>query len=314
MLSLCLRPSLSIRPSNQRRALLGRPLPALGLVLLAFGATACRGESHRAFHLLIVSVGALDDAALDAVDPKLHPNLHAWKQISTRYSRVQVEHPDGLATTASQFTGLRAEEHGAGFATEGGEAGQHPLDAEQTPMAEYFIEHGYNPGAIVGGETFFDPKFGLDQGFREYEWIPADAEATALLGVDWIDSHIKQPFYCFVGLPTDPNANQETRLAQIDRALGHLLGSLTRHGIMDSALVVVTANRPSTPHAPIPLGIKAPRQSQKAQDSREIRPYHLPQLILQHATLPVAAVRPNSYLRHPLPAPESLPHPSTERP
>ena len=289
---------------TQLRASLPQPnWLLLGLTALALGFSGCRGESSRAFHLLIISVGELDDADLQSVDPKRHPNLHAWLQTSTRFRAVQTERSDGLSTTASQLTGLRAEEHGAGQVLVDGEVTWTQLAPEQTPMAEYFIEHGYNPGAVVGGEPFYDPAFGLNQGFREYESIPANAEATALLGVDWIDSHIKQPFFCFIGLRSDPEGDLDARLTELDRAVGHLLGALARHGVLESALVILTANRPRNAGSTLPLLVKAPRQTTAAQDLREVYPYHLPQLILQHATLPVAAVRPNSYLKHPLPDP-----------
>ncbi len=260
----------------------------------------CSGETSRAYHLLVISVGAMDDADLDALDPERHQNLLAWLQVSTRFAPVPAERPDGLTTVASQWTGLRAEEHGAG---RDGERWV-PLGADQTPMAEYLIEHSYNPGAILAGEPFYDPQYGLQQGFREYQWIPSGAEETALLGVDWIDSHVKQPFFCFVGLRSDESKAPAARWQEIDRALGRLLGALRRHGIFDSTLVIVTAHAPRTAGQGMPLLIKAPKQTQAARDARSVHPYHLPQLILQHAALPVAAVRPNSYLQHTLPAPQ----------
>ena len=259
---------------------------------------SCGGQPGRAYHILVISLGTLDDGDLDQLDAARHPNFSAWLQTSTRFQALPVEAQDGMATTASMWTGLSSAEHGARTLEDGFD----PLGPKQTPMAEYLVEHSYNPGAILGAEAFYDPQFGLNQGFPDYQWISAGADQVAFLGSDWIDHHVKQPFFCFVGLHGDVEKPLDDQLVELDTALGVLLSTLGKHGILDSTLVVLTAHRPRTAEQGIPLTIKAPQQKTAQVDSRAIHPYHLPQLILQHAALPVAAVRPNSYLLHPLPA------------
>ena len=287
-------PVMQAPPAN---GLVSFPRPwawALWVLTLTLACSPGQGVPGKAYHLLVISLGSLDDKDLDNLDPQQHPNLTQWLNTSTRYTNFLPQGTDALANLASLFTGLEPSEHGANL------AGDSPLKEGITPLAAYLIEHTYNPGAVVPAEPALDPKYGLAQGFREYEILDGDAASLALLGVDWIEHHVKQPFLCFVALPSG-GEDSPVDLKELDAALGELLRCMAEQGVLQNSLVAVTAHTPRTPGQSLPLMIRSPRQSQPALDPRHLSQVHLCQLILREAALPVAAVRPAIYLTHPLP-------------
>ncbi|HRV82634.1 MAG TPA: hypothetical protein P5218_14455, partial [Planctomycetota bacterium] len=240
----------------------------------------------------------VDAQDLEGLDPARYPNLTQFLATSTRFTDYRAEGRDDMANLASMLTGLDPEEHGAGAQGTGWTA----LAPAHTSLPKYLIEHTYNPGAVMAGAPFLDPQYGLNQGFREYEWIPGDASELAALGVDWIEHHYKQPFFYFVELPLS-ETDAPLDLDGADAALGILLRSMGSLGLLDQACIALTALGPRTASADgtLPLCIKAPLQQASAIDGRAVRQVHLPILLLQYAALPVAAVRPGAYLKHPLP-------------
>ncbi|MCA9002691.1 MAG: hypothetical protein KDB61_12260, partial [Planctomycetes bacterium] len=108
------------------------------------------------------------------------------------------------------------------------------------------------------------------------------------LAAEWLKRHRVQPFFLWMQFPqAAPDA---------DGALGIVMRELAAQRLLDSSLIVLTGNHGST-HM---LLRKTPSQRQAVTDPRPIAPYQMPQFLLEHMSLPVAAVRPAAYLRHPI--------------
>ncbi len=278
--------------TRQNRNLAAGSVLALACSLpILLGACGSGSEStDKAFHLVVIAMG--QGGSSNAADL---PNTAQFEKISTSFALAPSSPAPPLRTSASMLTGLTPGEHGAG----NGPEGDSKLEADQTPMAEYLVDHGYNTSAVLSSDCNMPPESGFNQGFGDYQAIPGGATDLAVLASDWIEHHYRQPFFVFVHMPvTAPAADAAARG---DEALGMLLKSLASHGLLDSALVVLR-----NPDGR--LLIKAPGQRAAKADPRSIHDHHLPQLVLEHMALPVAAVRPNSYFTHPLP-PLEIPAP-----
>ncbi len=277
--------------SNRSRCTIVGVACALLMCLGACGAG--NGPSGRAFHVIVVNLGQGEISGAQAL-----PNLEEFAKTSTSIALTADPAAPPLQSTSSMLTGLTPEEHGAGLGPEGNS----PLAPEQTPMAEYLLDHGYNTSAVLASDCNMPPESGLNQGFGDYQAIPGSATDLAVLAEDWIEHHHRQPFFLFVHMPVSAASSAAEGAIGEDEALGVLLRVLASRGLLDSSLVVV--RRPDGP-----LMLKAPGQRIARTDPRVVHDYHLPQLMLEHMALPVAAVRPNSYFTHPL---EPLPTADSE--
>jgi arylsulfatase A-like enzyme len=257
-----------------------------GWALLAL--VACSSERSapgKAFHVVVIS--------MDGVLPsEATPNLQQFAKTSTGFVDQVAAQGSPLAIASTLLTGLTAAEHGAGT----GPTNDSPLSPEQTPLPEYLVDHGYQTGTVISSGCGMPPESGLNQGFGEYLTIPGSATDLAVLAEDWIEGHRRQPFFLFVQFPVGSAEPIEETSSQADEGLGILLRKLAADGLLDASLVVVTGNHGETRM----LRIKGPGQRAALSDPRQVLPEHMPQLLLRHMALPVAAVRPNSYFSYPL--------------
>ncbi|MDF1836721.1 MAG: sulfatase-like hydrolase/transferase [Planctomycetota bacterium] len=265
---------------NKGARLAARAATAALLLALAACGDEDGGEA-KAFHVVLISMDGV--RATDAT-----PNLTQFGRTSTGFPDLPSSEASTLAKVATMLTGLLPTEHGAGV----GEQGTSILGPEQTPLPEYLIDHGYNTSAIIASDLGLNPESGLDQGTRDYQTLPGSAGDVSVLAEDWINRHWRQPFFLYLHLP--PAGEDEA--AQTDEALGLVLRTLAARGLLDQSMVIVTGDHGTSRT----LQIKAPSQKTSDSDPRSVRPEHLPQLLLRHMALPVAAVRPNSYFTHPL--------------
>jgi arylsulfatase A-like enzyme len=257
------------------------------LALAACGAGDA--PSGKAFHVVVIST--------DGWQPDgsgIHRSQFA--KTSTTFDSLEPTIGSALQVNAAMWTGLSPSELEAET-----RAPDAPLLApEQILLPEYLIDHGYRTSAVVATDSGMTPESGLTQGFDTYQSIPGSAVELSVLADDWIGRHRVQPFFLFLQFPSaaGEDAAVESSKAQADEGLGIVLKSLGTHGLLDSSLIVLTGHQ----GAHRLLQIKAPGQRTALTDSRPVEPHHMPQLLLQHMSLPVAAVRPNAYLRHPIEA------------
>lgn len=273
----------SIAIKKGARQTVGAIATCLLLALAACGG----GESGKAkaYHVILISMDGVQ--ASDST-----PNLVQLGKSSTRFADLPTDGFSNLARVATLLTGLLPGEHGAGS----GDQGDSVLALERSPLPEYLVDHGYLTSAFVASDCGLNPESGISQGVRDYQTLPGTAPDLAVLAEDWINRHRRQPFFTYVHLPAAGPENA----AQSDEALGVILRTLAARGLLDSSMVIVTGDHGTGRM----LSIKGPGQNAATTDPRSVRLEHMPQLLLRHLSLPVAAVRPNSYFTHPLdPAP-----------
>ena len=179
--------------------------------LLALAACGSKNSgSAKAFHVVLISMDGVQVS--DAT-----PNLAQLAKGSTGFESLQARDGSPLARTSTLLTGLLPGEHGAGI----GENGDSVLDAAQTPLPEYLIDHGYLTGAIVASDQGMSPETGMNQGFTDYQTLSGSATDLAVLAEGWLDTHWRQPFFLFVSLP--PATDAASPAASADQGEPHAL-------------------------------------------------------------------------------------------
>ena len=170
--------------------------------------------------------------------------------------------PLTLPAHASLFTGLLPPRHGVRD-----NAGA-PLSEEQVTLAEILAARGYRTAAFVGS-AILDPDRGLRQGFEEYRSVPRNPDdrfsnlgrvvhrsASAVLddALLWLADVNDSPFFLWTHL-YDPHHPYEApepfasrhdpyvaEIAYADSQIARLLDALDHRGVLDRALVIVTAD------------------------------------------------------------------------
>lgn len=171
--------------------------------------------------------------------------------------------PITLPSHASLFTGLSPVRHGVR------NNGRYRLAAEAVTLAEIFAGAGYRTAAFVGAAVL-DRRYGLDQGFQDYDdtvGAPGSAglfqvarrrgEEVVEAALAWLDRQERhRPTFVWVHLfdahaPYDPPEPERARfpasayaaeIAYADRAVGRLLDGYRRAGRYDDAVIVLTAD------------------------------------------------------------------------
>jgi arylsulfatase A-like enzyme len=198
--------------------------------------------------VLLVTIDAL---RADRVSEKLTPALTALAARGTRFERAYAHTPLTLPSHASILTGLVPPAHGVrnnGFR----------LDDTVTTLAELLVDAGYRTGAFVGVSAL-DARFGLSQGFHEYDDRYDTAQsgsasttfrrgARPAAGVlaaasAWI-AREREPWFAWAHLrdPHAPYANYDEGVASADAALGAFLSSPGHEQVLRRTVIVVTAD------------------------------------------------------------------------
>ena len=151
------------------------------------------------------------------------PVLDQLAREGVLFERAYTVAPLTLPVHASLMTGLYPPEHGLRT------NGYGSLSADRTTLCEILVREGYVAGAFVASFVL-DKKFGLNQGFQEYndDLIGAKPTQDAIhryrdgsLVVDaalqWLGKPRSQPFFCWVHL-YDPHAPYESRSAEFGDA------------------------------------------------------------------------------------------------
>ena len=178
------------------------------------------------------------------------PVLDQLARDGVLFERAYTPAPLTLPVHASLMTGLYPPEHGLRT------NGYGSLSADRTTLGEILVAAGYDAGAFVASFVL-DRKFGLNQGFQEYndDLIGAKPTSDAIhryrdgrLVVDaalqWLGKPRYRPFFCWVHL-YDPHAPYEDRSAEFgdafakslydgeiaytDQQVGRLLDYLKQH-------------------------------------------------------------------------------------
>ena len=199
-------------------------------------------------NVLLVTVDAL---RADRVTPSLAPTITALAARGARAERAYTHAPLTLPAHASLLTGLLPPSHGVrnnGFR----------LDDGVTTLGEVLGDAGYATGAFVGASAL-DARFGLAQGFAEYDdrydllqgpasssafrqgARPASAVVAAALA--WVTRQ-REPWFAWAHLrdPHAPYVSYDQNVTAADAALGTCLAALAAQGVLDRTVVVVTGD------------------------------------------------------------------------
>lgn len=178
------------------------------------------------------------------------PILDQFARDGVLFERACTPAPLTLPVHASLMTGLYPPEHGLRT------NGYGSLSAVRTTLSEILAAAGYDAGAFVASFVL-DKKFGLNQGFQEYDDDLVGAKPTqdaihryrdGSLVVDaalqWLTRPRSKPFFCWVHLydphaPYDPRTGEfgdafakspyDGEIAYTDRQVGRLLEFLKQH-------------------------------------------------------------------------------------
>ncbi len=183
-----------------------RAVPAF--VILVLISTGCRPRAPRD-NLLLISIDTLraDHVGVYGRRQARTPNIDEAARNGFFFTDVTSPAPLTTPAHASLLTGLYPPAHGVR------DNGAFRLSEEKTTLAELLERSGYSTGAIVASFVL-KRRFGLDQGFSEYDDRLAedlgrareiDAARVTEKAVAWLKDR-KEPFFLWVHY-FDPHAD-----------------------------------------------------------------------------------------------------------
>lgn len=212
------------------------------------------GEPPRAERIVLVTLDTVraDHLGCYGYEQGATPNLDQLAREGVLFEQALSPVPVTLPSHSSMFTGLYPPQHGVHY------NGTFKLEPSFRTMAEILEEHGYATGAVPASFAVAK-RFGLDQGFDEYEdlfaekrdnkeELPANAERkaedVAARGVAWLDRHRSGPAFLWLHFydphskyePPFPFSNEfrdrpyDGEIAFVDRELGEVMAKLRADG------------------------------------------------------------------------------------
>lgn len=205
--------------------------------------------------------------------------LRADRLSSYGYSRLRTPHMDGISHGGTLFSQASAQvpltmpSHASLFTStypfaNGVQDNGEQLPANSTTLATILKSRGYRTGAFVGSFVL-DRRFGLDQGFDDYDSpfdlnrhpgtdpgdIKRPGEEVVAAAQAWLDRHGDRPFFLFLhlyDLHTPYNLTPALRarygtgydgeLAYVDAALGKFWTYLASRGLIEKSLIVFVSD------------------------------------------------------------------------
>jgi choline-sulfatase len=194
------------------------------------------------------------------------PNIDSFAQQGTLFTAVSSQIPLTLPSHTSLFTSTYPFESGI-------EENAEIVPSRAVTLASILRSHGYKTAAFVGS-NMLDRRFGLDNGFDEYDspfGAPAAAGQSNSYSVRsrrdgalvlraanaWLSAHRDQPVFVFVHLfdlhtpyrlmpardSSEPEAaGYDAELGYIDQILGRFQQGLIQNGWWKKSLVVLLAD------------------------------------------------------------------------
>ena len=240
------------------------PIAALAAAALL---GACGGGEPARPNLLLITVDTLRADRLGAwgYERATSPALDAWVESAVRFDDCQASSSWTLASLASLMTGLSTSAHGCWTYTSA-------LDQEFVTLAEIMSEQGYTT-AGVPSHVFLGSRFGLQQGFAEYDeslvmpgvtrshkaissppvsqrglrWLRQNADASEpwFLWLHYFDPH--EDYNVHAGVSERFGVEQaedryDGEIAFTDRHIGRVLKALEEGGHHEDTIVVFVAD------------------------------------------------------------------------
>lgn len=213
--------------------------------------------------VILISIDTLRADHLSAYGyTKIHtPQIDSYAQGGTLFLQAEAQVPLTLPSHTSLFTSIYPFENGT---EENGER----VPAGVTTLASVLRSSGYKTAAFIGSE-FLDRRYGLNQGFDEYDSpfgiaplgitnplaksLRRDGVLVLRSAHQWLDAHRGQPVFAFVHLfdlhtpytlPPDVARRKgvsryDAQLQYVDQLMGRLRQDLQRNGLWQKSLIVV---------------------------------------------------------------------------
>jgi arylsulfatase A-like enzyme/Tfp pilus assembly protein PilF len=233
-------------------------------VLLCGARTPCPAQdADGPTPVILISIDTLRADHLSAYGyTKIHtPHIDSFAQGGTLFTEAETQVPLTLPSHTTLFTSTypfqnRLEENGERV----------PVGA--VTLASVLHARGYKTAAFIGSE-FLDRRYGLDQGFDEYDSpfgvetgrienplamsLRRDGALVVRAARQWLDAHRGQPVFVFVHLfdlhtpytlPPEMARRQgisryDAQLEYVDQVMGHFQQELMKNGWWEKSLVVV---------------------------------------------------------------------------
>lgn len=229
---------------------------------LAFAA-ACLSAQPAPVILISIDTLRADHLSLYGYRGIRTPNIDAFAQQGTVFTDVESQIPLTLPSHASLFTSTYPFESGI-------EENAEIVPVSAVTLASVLRAHGYRTAAFVGS-NMLDRRFGLDNGFEEYDSpfgeaananpyssrVRRDGALVLRAASNWLGSHKDQPVFLFIHLfdvhspyrlkPSSGSFEPETagydvELAYVDQLLGRFRQSLEASGWWRRSLVILLAD------------------------------------------------------------------------
>jgi len=242
-------------------------LRAVASAVGVFAVTACGGFSDQALvpgDVLIITVDTAraDRFSYSGASPVNTVSADAIAGEGAAFLSAIAPSPITLVSHASLFTGQDPFAHGVR------NNGDFALAPEAVTLAEIFADNGWETAAFVGAAVL-DSRYGLDQGFLNYDDEIAGTDATGMFtyarrsgdkvvgaALDWLGASLAERTFVWVHLydphapylPPEPESSRypdsayDGTIAFADRMVGKLLDGYRRLGRYDKALVVMTSD------------------------------------------------------------------------
>lgn len=188
---------------SRRTLVVQRPSLLIWCLLALCGATACSRPAHERRSVVVVIVDTLrhDRLGVHGGARGLTPNLDSLAGEGTLYTEAWSHAPWTLPATASLFSGLLPQHHGAG----GDLVGGFRAVREDAPLlAEQYAAAGWRTG-LVANVDFLGPAFGLARGFEHVDvlgsddnHVPRDAARTTDAALRYVADCGEAPFFLVV--------------------------------------------------------------------------------------------------------------------
>ncbi len=224
-------------------------------------------ESGDRPNILLVTIDTLraDHLPLYGYDKVQTPHLDALAAKSVVFDTVASHAPITLPSHASILTGLYPPQHGVR------NNGSFHARAELVTMAEVLKGAGYRTAAFISAFVL-DSRFGLDQGFDDYDDDLVDgrrrfskfavkdrrAQNTVNRVLEWLgaaDSSPSVPFFIWTHLydphfpyePPEPFLSKyvhpyDGEIAYTDQQIGRLVAGLENSGLLENTMVIITSD------------------------------------------------------------------------
>ncbi|HMD84600.1 MAG TPA: sulfatase-like hydrolase/transferase [Terriglobia bacterium] len=231
--------------------------------LLALAGNPSPAANGEAPSIILISIDTLRADRLSCYGYRrlATPHIDAITQGGTLFTSIDSQVPLTFPSHVSLFTSTYPFFNGI---EDNGEA----LRPNAVTLATLLKSHGYHTGAVVGGFVL-DRRFGLDQGFDEYdstfnphrerESDPGDVKRSGAdvvaAATQWLQATSNRPFFLFLhlydlhtpyNLPATYRARYGTgydaELRYVDEQVGVFWDALRQRNLLDKALVVFTSD------------------------------------------------------------------------